>query len=171
MNNKKGLCSGWLIEQARSAGFLDSGTQLGICKIPCYWRPRSPFVVPEDLSIPLIMVGPGTGVAPFLGFLQHRMAQRSSNPAMAFGESWLFFGCRNPSQDFIFQDELESFVQQGVLDHLVVAFLQIDPCCYVQDKLREYSLQVYDLLQNGAILFVCGYDIQPHSLLKITHTL
>lgn len=114
------------------------------------------------------MVGPGTGVAPFVGFLQQRERERQENPEVTFGETWLFFGCRHRDQDYLFREELEGFVSSGALSHLKVCFSRDDPkeeteeatnskAQYVQHNLLLYSQQITDILlkQNGSI-YVCG---------------
>jgi len=97
---------------------------------------KSTFRLPENQATPLIMVGPGTGVAPYRGFLQERADQKAQG--MQVGETLLFFGCRHPQQDFLYQQELTLFVEQGITD-LAVAFSREDSQhkVYVQDKIRE----------------------------------
>ena len=116
---------------------------------------KSAFRLPENPATPLIMVGPGTGVAPYRGFLQERAAQKAQG--MQIGKSLLFFGCRHPQQDFLYQHELASFVENGITD-LAVAFSREHLQCkvYVQDKIREMQAQVWQLIQDGAVIYVCG---------------
>ncbi len=115
---------------------------------------KSRFRLPEDASIPLIMIGPGTGLAPFRGFLQERAALKAQGKPV--GKSLLFFGCRNPEQDFIYEDELQAFADQGVTK-LSVAFSRLDgKKTYVQDKVKEDKEEVWQLIQQGAIVYICG---------------
>ena len=115
---------------------------------------KSRFRLPEDASIPLIMIGPGTGLAPFRGFLQERAALKAQGKPI--GKSLLFFGCRNPQQDYIYEDELEAFAEQGVTN-LSVAFSRLDgKKAYVQDKIQEGREEVWQLIQQGAIVYICG---------------
>jgi cytochrome P450/NADPH-cytochrome P450 reductase len=117
--------------------------------------PSSPFRPPQDLSIPIIMIGAGTGLAPFRGFLQDRAAQKVAGTTIS--PSLLFFGCRNPEQDFLYADELQGFVAAGVT-HLECAFSRVEgqPKTYVQDVIRAHWDEVWEMLESGAIVYVCG---------------
>jgi len=112
------------------------------------------FRLPDDAARPVIMVGPGTGLAPFRGFLQERAAQAAKGAAP--GEAMLFFGCRHPEQDFIYRDELEGFAGRGTVQ-LHTAFSRASSRkVYVQDLIRAQAAQVWRLLESGAIVYVCG---------------
>jgi cytochrome P450/NADPH-cytochrome P450 reductase len=116
---------------------------------------KSPFHLPEDSRTPIIMIGPGTGLAPFLGFLQERaMQQKAGKP---IGTSLLFFGCQHPQKDYLYREELETFEKDGVTK-LYTAFSRLDPQkkVYVQDKIYEHKDEVWQLLQDGAIAYICG---------------
>jgi cytochrome P450/NADPH-cytochrome P450 reductase len=100
------------------------------------------------------MIGPGTGLAPFRGFLQERAALKAEGKTL--GPAVLFFGCRHPEQDYIYREELEKFASDGLVD-LNVAFSRLDgKKTYVQHLIAEKGDQVWSALQNGAIVFVCG---------------
>jgi cytochrome P450/NADPH-cytochrome P450 reductase len=101
------------------------------------------------------MVGPGTGLAPYRGFLQERAALKRAGQPVA--TSLLFFGCRHPEQDFIYEQELKDFVAEGITD-LEVAFSRKNPQqkVYVQDKIREQQNRIWQLIQAGASIYVCG---------------
>jgi cytochrome P450/NADPH-cytochrome P450 reductase len=100
------------------------------------------------------MVGPGTGLAPFRGFLQERAALAKEGTKL--GPAMLFFGCRHPDQDFIYRDELEGYANAGLVD-LHVAFSRLDGTkTYVQDLIERKSDEVWALLEQGAIVYVCG---------------
>jgi sulfite reductase (NADPH) flavoprotein alpha-component len=97
------------------------------------------------------MIGPGTGIAPFRAFLQERDAQDAS------GKNWLFFGNPHFTQDFLYQTELQDFQKRGVLNQLDVAFSRDQgKKVYVQDRLLENAAQVYQWLQDGAHVYICG---------------
>jgi len=112
------------------------------------------FRLPEDPSLPIIMVGPGTGIAPFRGFLQERAALKDAGQTL--GEAILFFGCRHPDQDFIYREELEGFAKDGIADLHVAFSRQEKSKVYVQDKIREQRDAVWALIDKGAKIFVCG---------------
>jgi cytochrome P450/NADPH-cytochrome P450 reductase len=101
------------------------------------------------------MVGPGTGLAPFRGFLQERATLQAQGHTI--GPSLLFFGCRHAEQDFIYEDELRAFEQQGVT-RLAVAFSRQDgqPKTYVQDQLLKCQDEVWRLIEAGAVIYICG---------------
>jgi cytochrome P450/NADPH-cytochrome P450 reductase len=112
------------------------------------------FRLPDDPKRPVIMVGPGTGLAPFRGFLQER-AMQIARGAMP-GEAMLFFGCRHPAQDFIYAEELQGWAGRGVMQ-LHTAFSRAgERKVYVQDLIREQAAHVWRLLGEGAIVYVCG---------------
>src|SRR5262249_54449742 len=100
--------------------------------------PHMPFRPPEDTMIPLIMIGPGTGVAPFRGFLQERAALKEQGKRL--GPALLFFGCRHAEQDHLYREEMEAFARQGVAT-VYTAYSRMEgrPKAYVQDLLREHA--------------------------------
>jgi sulfite reductase (NADPH) flavoprotein alpha-component len=110
------------------------------------------FRLPADTARDVIMIGPGTGVAPFRGFVQHREAQGAT------GRNWLFFGARRFQSEFLYQAEWQEAVRKGVLSRLDVAFSRDrgTPRTYVQDRLRAAGKDVYAWLEGGAYLYVCG---------------
>ena len=112
------------------------------------------FRLPEDPEAPVIMVGPGTGIAPFRGFLAERAHLKASGKTL--GPSLLFFGCRHPDQDYIYRDELEAHAANGITDLHVAFSRQEKKKIYVQDLIREQRDAVWDLIQKGARIFVCG---------------
>ena len=116
---------------------------------------KSAFRLPADPSAPIVMIGPGTGLAPFRGFLQERAALKAAGQTV--GPALLFFGCRHPQQDFIYADELKAFEAQGVVQ-LVTAFSREEgkPKCYVQDQLYARRNEVWSLLEAGSVVYVCG---------------
>lgn len=132
-----------------ASGFLaalEEGAQL-----PVHIEPNERFRVPLDASRDIIMVGPGTGVAPFRGFVQERAETGAS------GRNWLFFGARHFNTGFLYQTEWQDALQKGELHRLDLAFSrdQADRI-HVQQRLREQGRDVFDWLQGGAHLYVCG---------------
>jgi sulfite reductase alpha subunit-like flavoprotein len=113
---------------------------------------RSPhFRPPADASTPMVMVGPGTGVAPFVGFLEERRALGHAAP------NWLFFGEQHRATDFYYEEELASLVAEGTLSRLDTAFSRDQRNkVYVQDRMREHGPELWHWLQEGAHFYVCG---------------
>ena len=117
-------------------------------------EPTAEFRLPTDPSRPIIMVGPGTGLAPFRGFIQDRRAQKAAGAAL--GPAMLFFGCRKSTEDFLYRDELKEAQADGVID-LHTAFSREDSeRVYVQDLIRREGRAVWDLIEKDAIIYVCG---------------
>lgn len=109
------------------------------------------FRLPEDGNTPVIMVGPGTGIAPFRAFIQQRDADGAS------GKNWLFFGNPHFTQDFLYQVEWQKYVKSGLLSKIDLAFSRDQAQkIYVQDRLREQGAEVYAWLEQGAHFYVCG---------------
>ncbi|WP_369985359.1 sulfite reductase flavoprotein subunit alpha [Thalassolituus sp.] len=141
----------------------DDRTHNGVCStfladiaalgqpVKCYFSPNKNFAVPEDDSLPMIMVGPGTGIAPFRAFLEERQS-RGSN-----GDNWLFFGDRNKSSDFIYQDEIEAMQESGLLTRLDLAFSRDQAeKIYVQDRMLEQGAELFAWLERGGYFYICG---------------
>ena len=115
---------------------------------------KAGFRLPSDPARPIIMVGPGTGLAPFRAFLQERSIQQRGGAAL--GPAMLFFGCRHPDQDFIYRDELDGFARDGIVE-LHVAFSRLDGSkTYVQDLIVRERARIWPLIRDGAIIYVCG---------------
>ncbi|WP_162518994.1 assimilatory sulfite reductase (NADPH) flavoprotein subunit [Aeromonas dhakensis] len=109
------------------------------------------FRLPQNPDTPVIMVGPGTGIAPFRAFLQEREAQGAE------GKNWLFFGNPHFTQDFLYQVEWQRYVKSGLLSKISLAFSRDQANkIYVQDRLREAGLELYQWLEAGAHFYVCG---------------
>ena len=139
--------------------------------MPCYIR-RSQFKLPFKPAAPVIMIGPGTGFAPFRGFLQHRfiffiifkyhgsVRKWQKEEKLNVGETILFTGCRNRAVDYIYQEELEQYEKEGVLTKNFVAFSRDDPNkkVYVQHLLAEQKDLVWDCIKEGrnGNIYVCG---------------
>jgi sulfite reductase (NADPH) flavoprotein alpha-component len=120
-------------------------------QLKVYVKNNKNFRLPEDPDRPVIMVGPGTGVAPFRAFLQERQATGAS------GRNWLFFGDRNYTHDFLYQLDWQDFEKEGVLDRIDVAFSRDQPeKIYVQDRMWQRRADLFAWLEEGAALYVCG---------------
>ncbi|KAI5848255.1 hypothetical protein BZA05DRAFT_93016 [Tricharina praecox] len=123
--------------------------------VPVHVR-SSNFRLPSDPSKPIIMIGPGTGVAPFRGFIQERAALAEKGEKV--GKTLLFFGCRKESEDFLYQDEWKQYAEKlGDAFQLVTAFSRDGPQkVYVQHRLSEHAKEVNELIKQGAFFYVCG---------------
>ncbi|MGN6116190.1 MAG: bifunctional cytochrome P450/NADPH--P450 reductase [Nitrobacter sp.] len=139
----KGVCSNYLA--GRRAGDTIQATVR---------ETKAGFRLPDDPRVPIIMIGPGTGLAPFRGFLQERAARKAKGATL--GPSLLFFGCRHPEQDFLYADELKAFAADGITE-LHTAFSRTEgPKTYVQDVIAAQKDKVWTLIEQGAIVYVCG---------------
>ncbi|QNP41155.1 assimilatory sulfite reductase (NADPH) flavoprotein subunit [Lysobacter solisilvae (ex Woo and Kim 2020)] len=120
-------------------------------KVPVFIEPNERFRVPKDGTRDVILVGPGTGVAPFRGFVQERAATGAS------GRNWLFFGNPHARSDFLYQLEWQDALKRGELHRLDLAFSRDQAHkVYVQDRLREHGAEVFAWLEGGAHVYVCG---------------
>jgi cytochrome P450/NADPH-cytochrome P450 reductase len=139
----KGICSNYLA--GRRAGETIHAT---------IRETKAGFRLPRDASVPIIMIGPGTGLAPFRGFLQERAAQKARG--VSLGPAMLFFGCRHPEQDYLYADELKAF-EAGGISELYTAFSRAEgPKTYVQNLVATQKQRVWSLIEKGAIIYVCG---------------
>jgi sulfite reductase (NADPH) flavoprotein alpha-component len=119
--------------------------------LPVYIQPNKRFRLPADPSAPILMIGPGTGIAPFRSFLHERRALGAT------GKNWLFFGDRSASTDFLYRDELEAMQRDGHLTQLSLAFSRDQAQkIYVQDRMAEQGSEFFRWLQDGASVYVCG---------------
>ncbi|WP_428935033.1 diflavin oxidoreductase [Streptomyces sp. ACT015] len=123
----------------------------GDAVVGVHLQPNASFGVPADDDAPIVMIGPGTGVAPFRGFLHERAARGAT------GRNWLFFGDRHRATDFVYEDELTALRERGVLTELDLAFSRDQAAkVYVQSRMRERARELYAWLQDGAYVYVCG---------------
>lgn len=122
------------------------------------------FYLPENTEIPLILIGAGTGFAPFRGFLEERDFQKKQGKTIA--KSLLFFGCRHPEQDFIYQNEIIDWEKADVLE-VITAFSRLEnEKCYVQHQILKNQDKVWELMQQGAKIYVCGDAVGMASEVK-----
>ena len=120
-------------------------------RIRAYVQKAHAFGLPADPSTPVIMVGPGTGIAPFRAFLYERMATKAPGP------NWLFFGHQHHDYDFFYEDELAGMKAAGVLTRLYLAWSRDDTQkFYVQDRMRQAGRDLWSWIANGAHIYVCG---------------
>ncbi len=139
----KGICSNYL-----------AGRRAGDTVHATVRETKAGFRLPDDPWMPIIMIGPGTGLAPFRGFLQERAARKAKGTSL--GPAMLFFGCRHPEQDFLYADELKAFAADGIVE-LHTAFSRGDgPKTYVQHLVAAQKDRVWSLIEQGAIVYVCG---------------
>ena len=135
---RKGVCSSYLAERVGDT-------------VPCYLHPNKNFKLPEDSSTPIIMVGPGTGIAPFRAFIEERKATGAT------GKNWLFFGDRSQKTDYLYGKEWESYQKDGVLHELDLAWSRDQAeKVYVQHQMLEKKAELWSWLQDGAVFYVCG---------------
>jgi sulfite reductase (NADPH) flavoprotein alpha-component len=135
-----GLCSGFLAHGIKPDENL-----------PVFLQRSHAFALPQNPDAPMIMVGPGTGIAPFRAFLQDREASGAK------GRNWLFFGDQHAATDFLYQEELEAFKQRRTLTHLHTAFSRDqEEKIYVQHRMLEHAAELWAWFQEGAYFYVCG---------------
>lgn len=156
---RKGVCSTYLTDLVKSGD-----------PVQVFVQPNKNFRLPADGSTPIIMVGPGTGVAPFRAFVEHRAALGSP------GKNWLFFGDQHYSDDFLYQLEWQDFLKEGVLTRLDVAFSRDQPeKVYVQQRMLQQAKELYQWLEQGAHFYVCGdanrmaHDVH-HALISVVES-
>lgn len=135
-----GVCSTQLAQRAEVGNYL-----------PVYIQQNDHFRLPDNPDTPIIMIGPGTGVAPFRAFLGER------EETGATGKSWLFYGDQHFTTDFLYQIEWQRWLKDGVLTRMDVAFSRdTAEKVYVQHRMLEHSREVYEWLEEGAVIYVCG---------------
>ncbi|MFD1736367.1 sulfite reductase subunit alpha [Bacillus salitolerans] len=138
--NRKGVCSVQCSERTNEGETL-----------PVFIQQNKHFNLPDSSETDVIMVGPGTGIAPFRSFIQERAVNKVT------GRSWLFFGDQRSATDFLYQEELEGYRNDGILTKLDVAFSRdTEEKVYVQNKMLENSKELFEWLNNGAYFYVCG---------------
>jgi sulfite reductase (NADPH) flavoprotein alpha-component len=144
MRQRKGVASTFLADRVAEGG-----------TVRIFFHRAPHFRLPTDLSVPVIMVGPGTGIAPFRAFLQDRSV--SSNATNGTLKNWLFFGDQKKATDFLYEDELTNYQQQGVLTRLDTAFSRDGTAKdYVQHRMLENGQELWNWFNQGGYFFICG---------------
>ncbi len=136
--------------QGLASGHMGERSPVG-STLPIFLHANGNFRLPEDTSKPIIMIGPGTGLAPFRSFLEERQAKGET------GKNWLFFGDQRSKLDYLYQEQLEGMHKDGVLTHLDTAFSRDQQTkVYVQDRMQEKAAELFKWLEDGAYFYVCG---------------
>jgi sulfite reductase (NADPH) flavoprotein alpha-component len=137
---RKGVCSVLCAERVHEGDTL-----------PVFVQPNKHFHLPESPETDIIMVGPGTGIAPFRAFIEERAVTKAT------GQTWLFFGDQHEACDFLYHDEFEQYQKDGVLTKLSTAWSRdTEKKVYVQHKILEHSKELFAWLEKGAYFFICG---------------
>ena len=163
----KGVATNWLLNKAITDDLKP--------RVPIYVR-KSQFRLPFKFQTPIIMIGPGTGLAPFRGFIQERDFYRKEGTPLSYqpkqnkyksslrvhlgrqvGDSILYYGCRKKAEDFLYENELSEYESNGTLSKLNVAFSRDqDQKVYVQHLLQRDAESVWNLIKEGGHIYVCG---------------
>ena len=155
---RKGVCSTYLAER------ISKGK-----KAQVFVTKNKKFKLPANNQTPIIMVGPGTGIAPFRAFIEERKATKAK------GENWLFFGDQHYLTDFLYQNEWKSYLDEGILTKLDVAFSRDqNEKVYVQNRMLERSKELFRWIEEGAYFYVCGdakrmandVDVALHNIIE-----
>jgi len=142
----KGVATNWLLNKAVSEDLQP--------RVPIYVR-KSQFRLPFKFQTPILMIGPGTGLAPFRGFIQERDFYRKEGRQV--GETTLYYGCRKRAEDYLYENELDEYVSNGTLSKLNLAFSRDqDHKVYVQHLLERDAALVWNLIKDGGHIYVCG---------------
>ena len=136
-----GLCTQFMADEINT-----SGAPIGV-----FMSPTKSFILPEDKDTDIIMVGPGTGIAPFRAFMEQRVHDGGS------GKNWLFFGDQSEKTEFYYKDEIESWIDEGHLWRFTTAWSRDqEEKIYVQHRLKEHGAEVWEWFERGAYFYICG---------------
>ena len=139
--DRAGLCT----------GFMADHCEVGETDIGVFMSPTRSFVLPEDRSTDIIMVGPGTGIAPFTAFLQQRQMEEDS------GRNWLFFGDWTEEGEYLYRDEMEAWRENGLINRHDLAWSRAGPeKVYVQHLMEQHGEEIWTWIDGGAYFYVCG---------------
>ena len=138
--DREGVCSTYTADRVNEGGTM-----------PVFLHYDKNFKLPEDGATPIIMVGPGTGIAPFRAFVEERTVTGAT------GKSWLFFGDQHRATDYLYGDEWDRYLAEGRLSRIDLAFSRDQSeKVYVQHRMLEHGAELYSWLSNGAVFYVCG---------------
>lgn len=159
----KGVCTGWLktVIPPTTYNSINEGMQnLEINEnrnISFYFRKSNNFQLPNNCMQPIIMIGPGTGVAPFIGFLQHRYLLKKENN-QNFGFTWLFYGCRYHDRDFLYRAQLDEYKNCGILTKISSCYSREGKTkTYVQNLIQKECNEIINkIIHENAVIYVCG---------------
>ena len=136
-----GLCTQYMADEINT-----SGDPIGV-----FMSPTKSFILPEDTSTDIIMVGPGTGIAPFRAFMEQRVHDGGT------GKNWLFFGDQSEKTEFYYKDQIESWIDEGHLYRFTTAWSRDqEEKIYVQNRLKEHGAEVWEWFERGAYFYICG---------------
>ena len=139
--DRGGLCTQFMADE------IGTGQQ----RVGVFMSPTKSFVLPKETDTDIIMVGPGTGIAPFRAFMEQRVFDGGS------GKNWLFFGDQSAKTEFYYKDEIESWIDQGHLYQFTTAWSRDqEEKIYVQHRLKEHGAKVWEWFENGAYFYICG---------------
>ena len=139
--DRAGLCTGFMADRC----------EVGETDIGVFMSPTRSFVLPEDRSTDIIMVGPGTGIAPFRAFLQQRQMEGDS------GRNWLFFGDWTEEGEYLYRDEMEAWRESGLINRHDLAWSRAGPeKVYVQHLMEQHGEEIWNWIDGGAYFYVCG---------------
>ena len=139
--DRGGLCTIYMADEVK----------LNKTKVGVFMSPTRSFVLPEDTSTDIIMVGPGTGIAPFRAFMEQRVHEGGD------GRNWLFFGDQSEKTEFYYKDQIETWLDEGDLYRFTTAWSRDqEEKIYVQHRLKEYGAEVWEWFENGAYFYICG---------------
>ncbi len=145
----------------------NGSTKFGVCssffdrlpeqQIPCFVRPAPSFRLPDDKALPIILIGAGSGIAPFRSFWQEREMIANASGIDSLGECILFFGCRSKNVDYLYEIEQSELVRRGILHKIFLALSREDRKIYVQDEVYTQRSLLFTLLEKqNAHVYVCG---------------
>ena len=131
--------------------YLADEVEIGKTDVGVFMSPTKSFVLPEDKSTDIIMVGPGTGIAPFRAFMEQRVFDGGD------GKNWLFFGDQSEKTEFYYKDSIEGWLDEGHLYRFTTAWSRDqEEKIYVQHRLKEYGAEVWEWFERGAYFYICG---------------